>query len=101
MNHRPLIAVVVGLLVASCSPSDHTKPIASAAPEVTADTTAPWPCHVITPGATTGLFRGADGIDVLGPEVMLDVDGDGDLDAVDSEQVDQQGVIWFENPGAP
>jgi hypothetical protein len=30
--------------------------------------------------------------------VLLDVDGDGDLDAVISEQIDELGVVWYENP---
>jgi hypothetical protein len=29
---------------------------------------------------------------------LTDMDGDGDLDAVTSEQVEQLGVIWYENP---
>lgn len=33
--------------------------------------------------------------------ILADVDDDGDLDVIDSEQVDQLGVVWFENPGAP
>jgi len=31
--------------------------------------------------------------------VLYDVDGDGDMDVIDTEQVENQGVIWFENPG--
>lgn len=31
--------------------------------------------------------------------VLEDVDVDGDLDVITSEQVENQGVIWFENPG--
>jgi hypothetical protein len=30
--------------------------------------------------------------------VLEDIDGDGDLDVLTSEQVEQLGVIWFENP---
>lgn len=52
----------------------------------------------------TGWSRG----EISGPEgskfdnlILVDMDGDGDLDVLDSEQVDQLGVIWFENPGAP
>jgi len=30
---------------------------------------------------------------------LYDVDGDEDLDVITSEQVDQLGVIWYENPG--
>lgn len=51
----------------------------------------------------TGWTRG----EISGPEgskfdnlLLVDMDGDGDLDVLDSEQVDQLGVIWFENPGA-
>lgn len=29
---------------------------------------------------------------------LLDLDGDGDLDVVTSEQIEQLGVIWYENP---
>lgn len=29
---------------------------------------------------------------------LEDVDGDGDLDMVTSEQIDQLGVVWYENP---
>jgi hypothetical protein len=29
---------------------------------------------------------------------LYDMDGDGDLDAVTSEQIEQLGVIWYENP---
>ena len=29
---------------------------------------------------------------------MYDVDGDGDLDALCCEEVDQLGVFWYENP---
>lgn len=29
---------------------------------------------------------------------LVDVDGDGDLDVVTSEQADQLGVVWYENP---
>lgn len=32
--------------------------------------------------------------------VLLDVDGDGWLDVINSEQIDQLGVIWYRNPGA-
>jgi len=32
--------------------------------------------------------------------VLTDVDGDGDLDTVDSEQVDNLGVVWYENPNS-
>jgi len=32
--------------------------------------------------------------------VLVDVDGDTDLDVVTSEQLDGLGVVWFENPGA-
>jgi hypothetical protein len=32
---------------------------------------------------------------------LLDVDGDGDLDAVTSEQTEQLGVVWYENPVVP
>lgn len=45
--------------------------------------------------------------DISGPEgskfdnVQLeDVDGDGWIDVVDSEQIDQLGVVWYRNPGA-
>ena len=31
--------------------------------------------------------------------LLDDIDGDGDLDVLSSEQVENQGVIWFENPG--
>ena len=31
--------------------------------------------------------------------VLDDVDGDGDLDVINTEQVENLGVIWFENPG--
>lgn len=31
--------------------------------------------------------------------VLSDVDADGDLDAVTTEQLDGLGVVWFENPG--
>lgn len=46
--------------------------------------------------------------EISGPEgskfdnlILADMDGDGDLDVLDSEQVDQLGVVWFENPGVP
>lgn len=46
--------------------------------------------------------------EISGPEgskfdnlLLVDLDGDGDLDVLDSEQVDQLGVVWFENPGVP
>src|SRR5205085_2209285 len=29
---------------------------------------------------------------------LVDLDGDGDLDVVTSEQIEQLGVIWYENP---
>jgi hypothetical protein len=29
---------------------------------------------------------------------LEDIDGDGDLDAITSEQVEQLGVVWYENP---
>lgn len=32
--------------------------------------------------------------------IVRDMDGDGDLDVLQSEQVDQLGVIWYENPRA-
>lgn len=32
--------------------------------------------------------------------ILRDIDGDGWLDALDSEQIDQLGVIWYRNPGA-
>jgi len=31
--------------------------------------------------------------------VLLDMDGDGDLDILSSEERDQLGVFWYENPG--
>lgn len=33
--------------------------------------------------------------------LLYDVDGDGDLDVVDTEQINQLGLVWFENPLAP
>jgi hypothetical protein len=33
--------------------------------------------------------------------VLSDLDEDGDLDAITSEQVEQLGVIWYENPALP
>jgi hypothetical protein len=33
--------------------------------------------------------------------LLYDVDGDGDLDVLDTEQVNQQGLVWYENPLAP
>ncbi len=32
--------------------------------------------------------------------VLQDLDGDGDLDVISSEERDQLGVVWYENPGA-
>jgi hypothetical protein len=29
---------------------------------------------------------------------LVDLDGDGDLDAITCEEVDNLGVFWFENP---
>lgn len=53
-------------------------------------------------GTSSGYVYGGD---ISGPDgskydniILFDVDGDGDLDVIDSEQVDNQGVIWFENP---
>lgn len=45
-------------------------------------------------------------VDISGPEgvkfdlvELADFDGDGDPDVVTTEEVDQLGVIWYENPG--
>ena len=32
---------------------------------------------------------------------LLDLDGDGDLDAITTEEVANPGVIWYENPTNP
>lgn len=52
----------------------------------------------------TGWERG----EISGPEgskfdnlLLVDMDGDGYLDVVDSEQVDQLGVVWYANPAGP
>jgi hypothetical protein len=29
---------------------------------------------------------------------LLDVDGDQDLDVVTTEQIEQLGIVWYENP---
>lgn len=29
---------------------------------------------------------------------LVDVDGDGDLDVIQSEQIEQLGIVWYENP---
>jgi hypothetical protein len=45
--------------------------------------------------------------DISGPDgskfdnpLLIDVDGDGWIDVIDSEQIDQLGVVWYRNPGA-
>jgi FG-GAP-like repeat len=45
--------------------------------------------------------------EISGPEgskwdnaVLYDLDGDGDLDVIETEQIDNLGIIWFENPCA-
>lgn len=43
-------------------------------------------------------ISGADGVKYdLAP--LVDLDGDGDLDVVTSEEVRNLGVVWYENPG--
>jgi hypothetical protein len=44
-----------------------------------------------------GEISGAPGTKFDNVE-LEDVDGDGDLDVVTSEQIEQVGVVWYENP---
>jgi hypothetical protein len=46
---------------------------------------------------TAHRLSGPDGIkhDLV---ALVDLDGDGDLDAMTSEEVKDLGVIWYENP---
>jgi hypothetical protein len=46
---------------------------------------------------TRGEISGSAGTKYDNVE-LHDVDGDGDLDVVTTEQIDQLGVIWYENP---
>jgi hypothetical protein len=50
--------------------------------------TGPWTPHTLS---------GADGVkhDLI---ALLDLDADGDLDAITTEEVNNLGVIWYENP---
>ncbi len=71
-----------------------------------------WEAGALPPSPLTGVYwhrnLGAGGWEhhpISGPEgtkydnaALCDVDGDGDLDVIDTEQVENQGVIWFENP---
>lgn len=49
---------------------------------------------------TTHELSGVDGVkhDLV---ALLDLDGDGDLDAITTEEVTNLGVIWYENPTTP
>ena len=46
------------------------------------------------------VLSGVDGVkhDVV---ALVDLDGDGDLDAITTEEVTNLGVIWYENPSKP
>lgn len=71
-----------------------------------------WETNALPPSAASGvyvLFQGPIGVwtaqDVSGPIgskydniEVFDVDGDGDRDILTSEQVENLGVIWYENP---
>ncbi len=41
---------------------------------------------------------GPDGVKFDRPE-LVDLDGDGDLDVLTTEEIDLLGVVWYENPG--
>ena len=43
------------------------------------------------------MLSGSDGTkhDLV---ALVDLDGDGDLDAITTEEVNNLGVIWYENP---
>ena len=56
-----------------------------------------WLGQVGSLGAERGEISGAPGAK-FDNVVLVDLDGDGDLDVVTSEQVEQLGVIWYENP---
>ena len=66
-------------------------------------TDAAWTRHTIDSGP-----RGADGVrprPIAGPEgakfdriELVDLDDDGDLDLVTTEERDGLGVVWYENP---
>jgi len=74
------------------------------------------PCSDVSLACSTvsGIYwlrNVSDGIwergEISGPEgskfdnvQLADVDSDGDLDVVTTEQVDQLGVVWYENPAA-
>jgi hypothetical protein len=72
-----------------------------------------WEANSLPPSPLTGVYwmrnlgdgNWQQGV-VSGPEgtkydapTLADIDADGDLDVIVSEQVENQGVIWFENPG--
>lgn len=72
-----------------------------------------WESNKLPPSPLTGVYwlrnlgngtwaqaglSGPEGTKYDNP-ALSDVDGDGDLDVLVTEQVENQGLVWFENPG--
>ncbi|PHX71650.1 MAG: hypothetical protein CK548_06270 [Opitutia bacterium] len=59
-----------------------------------------WWSHDGTPFAGNWAMHELSGVDGVKHDIvaLVDLDGDGDLDAITTEEVTNLGVIWYENP---